>query len=37
MIQTLISERYIIINRMGIAVNVNKKKDLLVARKLIKN
>jgi len=35
--QTLISERYIIINRMGIAVNVNKKKDLLVARKLIKN
>jgi adenosylcobinamide-phosphate guanylyltransferase len=35
--QTLISERYIIINRIGVAVNVNEKKDLLIARKLIKS
>jgi GTP:adenosylcobinamide-phosphate guanylyltransferase len=35
--QTLIGERYLIINRIGIAVNVNEKKDLRVARKLIKS
>jgi GTP:adenosylcobinamide-phosphate guanylyltransferase len=32
----LISERYLIMNRIGIAVNVNEKKDLLVARNLSK-
>jgi adenosylcobinamide-phosphate guanylyltransferase len=31
-----ISERYLIMNRIGIAVNVNEKKDLLVARNLSK-
>src|SRR5688500_13158342 len=32
----LISERYLIINRIGIALNVNEKKDLLAARNLSK-
>jgi adenosylcobinamide-phosphate guanylyltransferase len=32
----LFSERYLIINRIGIAVNVNEKKDLLAARNLSK-
>jgi len=35
--QTLIKERHMIMNRIGIAVNVNEKKDLLVARNLIKS
>ena len=35
--QTLINERHMIMNRIGIAVNVNEKKDLLVARNLVKS
>jgi hypothetical protein len=35
--QTLINERHMIMNSIGIAVNVNEKKDLLVARNLIKS
>ena len=33
---SLIKERYLIMNRLGIAVNVNEKKDLLIARNLLK-
>jgi GTP:adenosylcobinamide-phosphate guanylyltransferase len=32
----LIKERFVILNRIGIAVNVNEKKDLYIARNLIK-
>jgi len=32
----LIKERFVIMNRIGIAVNVNEKKDLYIARSLIK-
>jgi GTP:adenosylcobinamide-phosphate guanylyltransferase len=32
----LIRERFVIINRIGIAININEKKDLYIARNLIK-